>query len=345
MNEAILVIGQPLSIFQTTNPATALYNALSAFLTSIFLFIPNLIAALLILLVGYLIVRAVTGGLKWGLDKAKLETHLGNTRVGKAVERSGYTITQITISVVKWLMLFVVIVYAISALNIPPLTASMEGVLAWIPNLIGVAVIVFAGLLIGSWVGRGLENTLPKYGVSGGRIIGMIVEGLIYLFVFDLAIIQLGVGRGIVFTFTTALSWGLAAALAIGFGGALFYALRQLIPPLVSGSTTISSTLKPGQMVTLQGIPNLGDGAVGDGGILRGRVNNVGIFNTILERENGGFVVLPNELLLDKPLLIEGNEAPRPFDRDVRDRVSDFETKFEQNSNGSEQTAMPQTNR
>jgi small-conductance mechanosensitive channel len=347
MHEISMITIQGIGTQLQVNPFGALYSGLSAFFTSIFLFIPNLIAALLILLVGYLIVRAVTGAVRWALNKANLERHVGNTRIGQAVERSGSTITNITVSVVKWLMLLVVIVYAISALAIPPLTASMLGILAWIPNLIGVAIIVFAGLLIGSYIGKALENTLPKYGVGAGRLIGLVVEALIYLFVFDLAIIQLGIGQGIVFMVTTALTWGLAAALAIGFGGALFYSLRQVVPPMISGSTTIASTLKPGQVVSLQGIPNIaGVSGMGDGGSFRGRVSDVGIFNTILQREQGGYVVIPNELLMDKPLVIESGDVPRTLDEGLRNRVSELNDKFEQNQRGdvgsdqSEQTVQ-----
>src|SRR5579872_1483684 len=279
MQQLSMFMGHTLSSFPLAvngDVFGAVYSGLASFITSIFLFIPDLIAAVLILVIGYVIVRVVTGAIKWGLNRVNLDRHVGSTRIGQMVERSGHTLSQIVVGVAKWLMLLIVVVYAISALAIAPLTASMLGILAWIPNLIGVAIIVFAGLFIGSYIGRALENILPRYGVSGGRIVGMVVEALIYLFVLDLAVIQLGVGQGIVFMMTTALSWGLAAALAIGFGGALFYALRQIVPPMISGSTTIASTLKPGQVVSLQGIPNLVGAS--NGGTIRGTVSNVGMF-------------------------------------------------------------------
>jgi len=324
MHEVVVILGQGISL-QTTGPLAGLFSGFSVFLTEVVLFIPNLIASLLILLVGYLIVRAVTKAIKWGLDKAQLEKYVGNTRVGQAVARSGRTLGQIAVSVVKWLMYLVVIVYAISALGVASLTASMEGILAWIPNLIGVAIILFAGLLIGSYVGKALEDVLPRYGVSGSRLISIVAEALIYLFVFDLAIIQLGIGQGIVFVMTTALSWGVAAALAIGFGGALLYALREVLPPMISGSTTVASTLRRGQIVSLSGIPEI----TSDGGTFRGRVSNVGTFNTILERESGGYLIMPNSLLADKPLLVESGEAPHPFEDNLRGRASEINQRFE----------------
>lgn len=312
-----------------------LFAGITTFFTSIFAFIPNLIAALIILLVGYLIARAISGAIRWAMNKSKLDTHMARTRLGQALQKSGHTLTNIVSSVIFWLIALIVVVYAISALEIPPLTASMLGILGWIPNIIGVAVIVFAGLLIGSWIGKGIENILPRYGVAGARIIGVIVEVLIYLFVFNIAFIQLGVGQGIIFTTTTAMSWGLAAALAIGFGGALLYALREVLPAMVSGTTTVASTLKPGQQVTVEGMPSMG----GNGGRISGRITHVGMFNTVVETQSQqggkGFTIIPNELLIDKPVLVQG-EAPQPFEAGVRQRVSDFNVKFE-NNGGSAQ--------
>lgn len=323
MQHLLLVGGS--AYLQVTSWYAGLQNGLATFLTNVIAFIPNVIAFAIILLVGYLLVRAFVGAANWGMKRANLEKHIGNTRIGHAVERSGHTFTDIVVSVVKWIFYFIVIVYAISALNIPSLTASMDAILAWLPQLIGVAIIVFAGLIIGSWIGKGLETTLPRYGVQGGRVIGMIVEIIIYLFVFNLAIIQLGIARGIVFIFSEAMSWGLAAALAIGLGGALLYALKDILPGMVSGSTTVASTLKPGQTVTIEGMPNMG----GNGGTLRGQVSSVGMFNTVLKRERGGYFVVPNDLLMDKTLIVEGGEEPRPFEHGMRGRMDDLNDKVE----------------
>ena len=333
------------SFLQFNGVAAGVSNGVSSFLTSLFLFLPNLIAAVLILVVGYIIVRVIVRALQWGLNRANLDRRISSTRIGQTMQKTGQTISQITVSVVKWLLLFIVIVYAISALAIPPLTASMLGILSWIPNLIGVAIIVFAGILIGSWIGKAIENTLPRFGVGGARIVGLVVELLIYLFVFNIAIIQLGVGQGIIFVATTALSWGLAAALAIGFGGALLYALREVLPSMVSGSTTIASTLKPGQTITIEGLPS------GDGGSSRtpmmGRVASVGMFNTILERQGNGspatrsFIILPNNLLADKPIYVEGGEPPRPFEHGVRDTVTNLNQKYESQMDNNGTTTTP----
>jgi len=318
------------------------YSALTAFLTSIFLFIPNLIAFLIILLVGYLIVRAVVRALNYGFRRSNLDRRISRTNLGQTIERSGHSLTNIVVTTIKWLLYLIVVVYAVSALSIAPLTASMLGILGWIPNLIAVIIIVFAGALIASFVGKGIENTLPRYGVGGGRIIGLAVELLIYVIVFNFALIQIGFGQGILFMITTAVSWGLAAALAIGLGVAIAYALRGVIPPMISGATTISGTLKEGHKVTIQGIPNpSGSDRVS------GTVRSVGMFSTVVENERGGFMVLPNSLLTDKPIMVEGGtaEPPVPAEKSLQKRMNDINEKFEDqmDSRDREQTMKEST--
>ncbi|MGI0092377.1 MAG: mechanosensitive ion channel family protein [Nitrososphaerales archaeon] len=305
--------------------ANSFYAGLTTFFSQVAVFIPNLIAFFIILIVGYLIVRAGVTALNFGLRKSNLETHIGHTNLGQTVAKSGHSLTHIVVTVAKWVLYLIVVVYAISALGIPALTASMLGVLGWIPDLIAVIIIVFVGALAASWIGKQIENTLPRYGVGGGRIIGLVVELLIYAVVFNFALIQIRFGEGILYTITTALAWGLAAALAIGFGVAIAYSLRAVLPPMVSGSTTIASTLKEGQQISIDGIPNSGNG-----GRISGIVRSVGMFNTIIqEQPNGAFLVLPNNLLMDKPIRVQSGVEPKVLEDGMKDSMTEINEKYE----------------
>ncbi len=302
---------------------------LNSFIVSLFAFLPHLIGFAIVLLVGYLIVTAVVRVLRFALNRANFERHIGHTRLGQTIEKSGTTLANIVILTVKWILILIVVVYAITELGIASLTASMNAILGWIPDLAAVAIIVFVGALAASWIGSMIENTLPKYGVGGGRLIGLAVELLIYAVVFNYAMIQIGFAQGILFMITEALAWGMAAALAIGLGVALAYSLREVIPPMITGSTTVASTLKEGQSVEIEGVSQAG-------GTVKGKVSSVGMFNTIIQREEGGYMILPNNLLMDKPIIVqEGSEPPRPFEHGMQKRMSELQDKYEQQQQGS----------
>ncbi len=307
----------------------AVSTAFTTFLTGIFAFIPNLIGALITLVVGYVIIRVVVKGLKVGFQKVDIDRPIEKTDVGKFLERSGRTFSSLIVGAVRAVLWIIVAVYTISVLSIPALTASMEGILAWIPNLVGAAIIVVAGALIASFAGKAIGDTLWQYGVSGARILGTAVKLLIYALVFDFAMIQLGFGQGIIYTATAALSWGLAAALAIGLGVPIAYSLKGVMTSMASGATTIASTLKEGQQVTIDGIEN-----GGDRGRVSGTIRSVGMFNTVIENgSNGGapsFLILPNSLLMDKPILVSGTECPQLWDHKMRGSMADLDNKFDE---------------
>ena len=318
-----------LPVIEAATLGTAFSSAFTTFLTEIFAFIPNIIGALITLVVGYVIIRVVVKGLKLGFQKVNVDRPIASTEVGEFLERSGQTFSGLIVTAVRALMWLIVAVYAISVLGIASLTASMMGILAWIPDLVGAAIIVVAGALIASFAGKAIGDTLWRYGVSGARIVGMAVKLLIYALVFDFAMIQLGFGAGILYTATTALSWGLAAALAIGLGVPIAYSLKGVMTSMASGATTIAASLKEGQHITVDGIEN-----AGDRGRVSGTIRSVGMFNTVIESGgNGsgasGFLILPNSLLMDRPIMVDGTEAPKLWDHGMRSKVSDLDNKFD----------------
>jgi hypothetical protein len=307
---------------------TSITNAFSTMITEIITFLPNLFAALITLLIGYLIVRAAIGALRFGMQKASFERRIAGTDLGQTIERSGQTVSNIVVTTVKWILYLIVIVYAISVLGIAALTATMLGILAWIPNLIAVAIIVFVGAIVASYVGKVIENTLPRYGVTGGRIIGLAVELLIYALVFNFALIQIGFGAGILFIYNTALAWGIAAALALGIGVPLAFGLKDVVSSMFSGATTVAGSLDEGQNIIVHGI--------GQEGTVQGTVRSVGLFTTVLQRNGGqgGFLIVPNDALSDKIISVEGGQPPTTAEKKAMSGASSLQNKLEENQVG-----------
>ena len=74
---------------------------------------------------------------------------------------------------------------------------------------------------------------------------------------------------------------------------------------------------------------------------MMGRISSVGMFNTILEKEGNGkagrtFIILPNQLLADKAITVEGGETPQPFEHGMKDRMLDFHDKFQEQMAGQQ---------
>lgn len=220
------------------NVSTPIY----AFVTKIFDFVPNLIAAGIILVVGFFLARIISKLLMPVLKKLNVDKLQEKAGIEAADTTS---LSSIITYLVYVLILFPVITAALQVLNISaisePAVAMLEKVIMFLPNVIIAAVIVFIGFFIARLVGKLIADILSGFGINsmlrrlagvdekaeGGiscsRVIGKTVEYIIaFLFlvqamnVLNLEVFQL-VGEAILAYLPLALSALLIVALAIFF--------------------------------------------------------------------------------------------------------------------------------
>jgi hypothetical protein len=98
----------------------------------------------------------------------------------------------------------------------------------------------------------------------------------------------------------------MAAAIAVGVGVGLAYALRETFPAMIRGSTQIQPALRKGQRVTI-------------GGVTTGTIQEAGSFSVILKDEQGKTIVIPTKNILDKEIVIESGPAPATQERAVEE--------------------------
>ena len=282
-------------------------NSLNTFFAQVATAIPQIIAAGIILLIGFIIGRAVGWFIAKILEKMNLEDTIGKTGVGQAVSRSGWSFTRIISTAAKWFIYIFFITAAVNALQFTQLSEALQSIWLWIPNLIAFIIIIIIGSIIADFVGNWAQKELPARGVPGGRAIGLGAKGILYAIVFVTAITQLQIGAGILNMVIAALVWGMAGAIAIGLGVGLAYALKDLLPSLIYGMTNVQSTLKPGQRINF-------DGRVGT-------IKQAGAFHIIMEDEKGKTVIVPTKHIAEKEVQVESGPEPEIPEKKVEEAV------------------------
>ena len=184
-------------------------------------FIPNLIGFLVILIVGYLIARVVKGVITKVLQKAKLDHALHSGQSGEYVEKisPGASPSALIGGVVFWLIFLFVLSAAIGALKIPAVTAFMNTVLGYLPNVIAAVIIFVLAGAIATAVGGAAAKLMGD--TPTGKVIGTAVPALIMAIAVFMVLNQLHIATSIV-TITYAALIGavaLGSALAFGLGG------------------------------------------------------------------------------------------------------------------------------
>jgi mechanosensitive ion channel-like protein len=186
-----------------------------------FAFVPNLIAFLVILVVGYFIAKLVAGVVRKGLQKLGLDKALHESDAGQYVERlsPGASPSKGVGRVVFYLVFAFVLTAAIGALKIPAVTAFMNQVLAYLPNVIA-AIVIF--VIAGAVAGAAAAAVAKLMGdTPTGKVVASAIPSLVMLIAVFMVLNQLKIAPQIVtITYIVLLgSVGLAMALSFGLGG------------------------------------------------------------------------------------------------------------------------------
>jgi hypothetical protein len=184
-------------------------------------FIPNLIGFLIILAIGFLIARAVKAIVTVLLQKAKLDHALHSGQSGQYIDKVSPDASPSALvgGVVFWLIFLFVLTAAIGALNIPSVTAFMNTVLNYLPNVIAAVIIFVVAGAIATAVGGAVVKLMGD--TPTGKVVGTAVPVLIMGIAVFMILNQLRIAPAIVqITYVALLgSVALGSALAFGLGG------------------------------------------------------------------------------------------------------------------------------
>lgn len=185
--------------------------------------IPNIAAALLLLLVGLFMARAVRTLAERLLTGAKLDDATARVGINEILARLGLgkSPTYILSFLIYWFILFVFIVSAANAVNMTVISDLLERFVLFLPQLVAALLILFAGLLFGRFLAGVVANAAGANNVRGGQLIADAAYVITLIFAGMTALEELGLKLALL---TSALqillgSAGLAAAIAFGLGG------------------------------------------------------------------------------------------------------------------------------
>jgi hypothetical protein len=198
--------------------AVDVLNSLEAALTDLLRFLPKLIGFLIILIVGYVIARVVKAIIVRLLGRLHVDRRLHESPAGSYVERfsPGASPARLVGVVAFWIIFIFALTAAIGALQIPAVTAFMNQVLAYLPNVI-VAVLIFVlAAAIGGAAGGLAQRTMGD--TPTGDLVKTAAPALVLSVAFFMILTQLNIAPEIVQILFTAIVGALALGLALAFG-------------------------------------------------------------------------------------------------------------------------------
>jgi Conserved TM helix len=190
-------------------------------LDEFFAFLPNLLGAIVILIVGFIVAKVVAALVRRGARAVGTDRALATGTAGEYKQRIAPRLqpSDVLAKLVFWLIFALTIMLAVSALGIEALTAFIESVVGYLPNVIAAMLILLVAVAIAGAVG-GLAQRLLG-GTLLGKIVQTAVPALVITIALFMALVQLKIAIQIVVaTYVIVLgSIGLGFALAFGLGG------------------------------------------------------------------------------------------------------------------------------
>lgn len=270
-------------------------NALSTFFSQVAESLPKIIAAIILLIIGWIVGTIIAKVIR------KVATMALKTINKDEDENSTDGLSQVTSSkgsanlistVIKWFVFLFFVMAAVNALEFQQLTVAMTNLWLWIPNLLAFVLIVIVGLLLAKFVGKWVEKEIIEHDYGNPKYFVLAVQIVIYAIIFSIALTQLGIGQQVISILVSAYAWsiagGIGAALAIGLG----FALKEIIPGMISSQSKKRSILKIGQKVQI--------------GEDTGTVTAVELLHIILTNENNESLVIPTKDLSNKVIRLLG---------------------------------------
>jgi small-conductance mechanosensitive channel len=186
-------------------------------------FIPRLVAALIILIIGWLIAEGIARLVAQVVSSLRVDEALRSAGVDKVLHRAGWKMNAGAFLgvLVKWFIIIIFLVAALDALQLTAVTLFLSTVvLTYLPHVIVAVLILLAAAVIAEAAQRVVAGSAAVANIKTANFLGTLTRWAIWVFAILAALDQLGVTPFIQTLFTgVVVALSLAFGLAFGLGG------------------------------------------------------------------------------------------------------------------------------
>lgn len=187
-------------------------------------FVPNLIIAILIIIIGWLVGALIGRVVSQIIRSLKVDEALRKAGAEDALARGGIMLNagHFLGGLVKWFIIVVFVVAAFDILNLDQVNAFLEGVvLGYLPRVIIAVLMLLVSAVIADVMQRVVVTSARAAEIRSARFLGSVTKWAIWIFGILIALETLNIASSFIQTiftgFVVALS--LAVGLAFGLGG------------------------------------------------------------------------------------------------------------------------------
>ena len=262
-------------------------RSLTALTESIMSAFPNVIGALSLILLGWLVAKLISFLVQKTLKAIKFDKLSDKFDLNELFKGSDIEIAPSLIigKFVYWVIMLLFFVTASDTLGWTVVSTSIGSLMAYLPKLFSGIVIFVIGFYIASMVRSGLKGILQSLGVASSRVISNFAYYIILIIISLTALNQAGVDTAIVTSNLTIIIGGAVLAFAISFG----FGSRDILTNILS-SFYSKNNFKAGQKIVM--------------GDIKGRIEKIDITSCVIRTDAGLSIIIPVKRLLSEEVIV-----------------------------------------
>jgi len=198
-------------------------NSLEVLWNSFIGFLPALLAALIVFIIGWLIAVALGKLANRTIRIIKLDLLLASVGLKKTLAKARIKLNsgKFFEEIVKWFFIIVFLLAATDILRLYQITEFLKGIIYYIPNIVVAIVILLVAVILSNFLQKLVKASIKTAGLNGSGFISALAKWTVLIFGFIAALTQLGIAVTLIHTIVIGIvgMMALAGGLAFGLGG------------------------------------------------------------------------------------------------------------------------------
>jgi len=207
-------------------------------------FVPNLLAMLVILIVGIVIARVIKLLLVKFLTAIKFDSwsdRMGFTKLMRKGDMWAKP-SMVVGEIVFWMLIIVTLMTGLNALQITAIAQLVGQFFSYIPRIFSAAMIMIVGYVLSGFISRTVLITAANSGFHYAKLLAKATNTLLIVLILAMVMEQLQIAPSIVIAAFSIIFGGIVIALSIAFGVGGIDAARRVIEKEATAKREVETT-------------------------------------------------------------------------------------------------------
>ncbi len=183
-------------------------------------FVPKLLGALIIYIIGYWVAKIIASLIAEVLKMLKFDRIFEEKGWADAFKKADIDVkpSEFFAGIIKWILIIIFLVGVAETLGLPKFGELLTGIVNYLPNVIVAALIFVVTVIITDILEKIIVVSIGGMKVSYATAVGEFVRWVIWIFAIFAILIQLGIAEQLVFVLFQGIVYFLVLAMGLSFG-------------------------------------------------------------------------------------------------------------------------------